>query len=127
MDSLNYNRESPVPLNFEDLNRIESWTQMLADFLNAYDYAVIVHTKEWSQADIPWQDEIDRIRKNIEKLYKAFHYLPEWKEITYTNSFDYHQVNALEWDLQTIYTWLNRMVSIFWHSAEFYCNEGGIA
>ena len=31
MDSLIYNRESPVPLNFEDLNRIESWTQMLGN------------------------------------------------------------------------------------------------
>ena len=127
MDSLIYNREAPVPLNYEDLNRIESWTQMLSDYLNAYNYSVIVKTRQWVQTDIPWQDEIDRIRQNIEKLYKAFHYLPEWKQITYTNSFDYHQVNVLEWDLQTIYTWLNRMVSIFWYSAEFSCNEGGIA
>ena len=127
MDSLNYNRESPVPLNFEDLNRIESWTQMLSDYLNAYDYSVIVHTRQWSQSDIPWQDEIDRIRRNVEKLYNTFHYLPEWKQITYTNSFDYHQVNALEWDLNTIYTWLERMVSIFWHSNEFNAGEGGIA
>ena len=78
-------------------------------------------------------EEIEAIIKkynpnaDFEKLYKAFHYLPEWKQITYTNSFDYHQVNVLEWDLQTIYTWLNRMVSIFWYSAEFSCNEGGIA
>lgn len=127
MDSLIYNRESPVPLNFEDLNRIESWTQMLSDYLNAYDYSVIVHTRQWSQSDIPWQDEIDRIRRNVEKLYNTFHYLPEWKQITYTNSFDYHQVNALEWDLNTIYTWLERMVSIFWHSNEFNAGEGGIA
>ena len=119
MDNLIYNRENPVPLNFEDLNRIEEWTQMLSKYLNTYDYDVVVQTRQWSQADIPWQDEIDRIRRNVEKLYKAFHYLPEWKEITYTNSFDYHQVNALEWDLNTIYTWLNRMTSIFWNSAEF--------
>lgn len=127
MDSLIYNRESPVPLNFEELNRIESWTQMLSDYLNAYDYSVIVHTRQWSQSDIPWQDEIDRIRRNVEKLYNTFHYLPEWKQITYTNSFDYHQVNALEWDLNTIYTWLERMVSVFWHADEFNAGEGGIA
>ena len=127
MDSLIYNRESPVPLNFEDLNRIENWTQALSDYLNAYDYSVIVHTRQWLQSDIPWQDEIDRIRKNVEKLYNAFHHLPEWKEITYTNSFDYHQVNALEWDLHTIYIWLERMVSIFWHADEFNAGEGGIA
>ena len=127
MDNLIYNRESPVPLNFEDLNRIEGWTQALSDYLNAYDYTVIVHTRRWSQSDIPWQDEIDRIRRNVEKLYNAYHYLPEWKQITYTNSFDYHQVNAVEWDLNTIYTWLERMVSIFWHSDEFSAGEGGIA
>lgn len=127
MDNLIYNRESPVPLNFEDLNRIENWTQALSDYLNAYDYSVVVHTRQWLQSDIPWQDEIDRIRKNVEKLYNAFHYLPEWKEITYTNSFDYHQVNALEWDLHTIYIWLERMVSIFWHADEFNAGEGGIA
>ena len=127
MDSLIYNREAPVPLNYEDLNRIEGWTQALSDYLNAYDYTVIVHTRRWSQSDIPWQDEIDRIRRNVEKLYNAYHYLPEWKQITYTNSFDYHQVNALEWDLNTIYTWLERMVSIFWHSDEFSAGEGGIA
>lgn len=127
MDNLIYNRESPVPLNFEDLNRIENWTQALSDYLNAYDYSVVVHTRQWLQSDIPWQDEIDRIKKNVEKLYNAFHYLPEWKEITYTNSFDYHQVNALEWDLHTIYIWLERMVSIFWHADEFNAGEGGIA
>lgn len=127
MDSLIYNRESPVPLNYEDINRIESWTEMLASYLNACGYSVVVKTRQWEQSDIPWRDEIDRIRININKLYEAYHYLPDWKDITFTNSLNYTQVNVLEWDLNAIYTWLNRMVSIFWHSAEFSCNEGGIA
>lgn len=127
MDILNYTRNSAVPLNAEDLNRIEAWTEMLASYLNAYGYTVIVNTRQWVQSDIPWRDEIDRIRKNIYKLYNAYHYLPDWRDITFTNSLNFTQVNVLEWDLNAIYTWLNRMVSIFWHSAEFSCNEGGIA
>lgn len=127
MDNLVYTRTSAVYYNAYDLNRIEQWTDMLAKHLNSYNYTAVVKTRAWAENDIPWRDEIDRIRKNICKLYNAFHYFPEWKEITYTNSLDFEQANILEWDLQAIYTWLNRMVSIFCHSAEFYCNEGGIA
>lgn len=127
MSDLIYTRTSAEYFNAEDLNRIEKWTEMLADYLNSYGYTVVVKTKRWAESDIPWRDEIDRIRNNIYKLYTAFHYLPDWKEITYTNSMDFEQANVLEWDLQIIYTWLNRMVSIFWHSAEFLLGEGGIA
>ena len=127
MESLNFTRERAVPLNIEDLNRIEEWTEYLRDFLLSYGYYPVVHTRRWLQKDIPWQSEIDRIRRNIQKLYEAFVYLPEWKEITYTNSLNFEQVNVLEWDLQTIYEWLCRMVSIFCHSNEIYTGEGGIA
>jgi len=34
---------------------------------------------------------------------------------------------VLEWDLHAIYTWLNRMMEIFWHSGSFSLNEGGFA
>lgn len=127
MDNLIYNRTTATFFNAEDLNRIEKWTEMLTSYLDSLGYSVVVKTRTWQQSDIPWQDEIDRIRTNINKLYKGYHYLPDFKEITFTNSLDFTQANVLEWDLNTIYTWLNRMVSIFWHSAEFYCNEGGIA
>lgn len=127
MDTLNYTRDRAVPLNIEDLNRIEEWTEYLRSFLESYGYYPITHTRRWTQKDIPWQTEIDRIRKNIKKLYDAYVYLPTWKEITYSNSLDYEQVNVMEWDLQTIYDWLCRMVSIFWYSNEFHTGEGGIA
>lgn len=127
MDNLIYNRTTATFFNAEDLNRIEEWTQMLTSYLDSLGYSVVVKTRRWQQSDIPWQDEIDRIRTNIKKLYDGYHYLPDWKEITFTNSLDFTQANVLEWDLNAIYTWLNRMVSIFWHSAEFYSGEGGIA
>ena len=81
--------------------------------------------RRWTAADIPWKPEIDRIRKNIQKLYAAYHYLPDFREITITGSMDFEQANVLEWDLHAIYIWLNRMMTIFWHSGSFSLNEGG--
>ena len=127
MEELQYKRESAVPLNYEDLNRIEDWTRYLAGFLNTRGYEVFVKVKVWSMKSIPYRKEIDRIRKNIDRLHRGFYSLPGWQEITYTNSLDFVQVNTLEWDLKTIYTWLSRMVAAFCHLGEFYAGEGVIA
>lgn len=127
MDELQYKRESAVPLNYEDLNRIEDWTRYLAGLLSARGYEIFVKTKVWSMKSVPYRKEIDRIRKNINRLHQGFYSLPDWREITYTNSLEFAQVNTLEWDLKTIYTWLSRMVAAFYHSGEFSMNEGVIA
>lgn len=126
MEALEYTRTGPVPLNAADLNRIESWTAYLGNYLTSVGYPMYLSVRTWTQADIPWQKEIDRIRKNICKLYAGYHSFPEWREITITNSLDFEQVNAMEWDLQMIYIWLSRMVSIFWHCGMFYLSEGGM-
>ena len=127
MDTLIYDRQTAVPLNLEDLNRIEDWTRYLADYLQSLGYEVMIKTRVWTMASIPWQSEIDRIRRNVSRLYRGYHSLPDWREITYTNSLDFGQVNAVEWDLHRIYIWLNRMVSAFWHCGEFFCGGGVIA
>ena len=102
-------------------------TTYLAGVLDSLGYQVLVRTRRWTAADIPWKPEIDRIRKNIQKLYAAYHYLPDFREITITGSMDFEQANVLEWDLHAIYIWLNRMMTIFWHSGSFSLNEGGFA
>lgn len=127
MEKLIYNREYATYLNYTDLNRIEEWTEYIREYLASVGYNTIVQTRRWSHFDIPWQSEIDRIRNNINKLYKAFHYLSEFKEITFTNSLTFEQVNVMEWDLETIYKWLKRMIDAFWYSNEANLNEGGIA
>ena len=127
MEELQYKRESAVHLNYEDLNRIEDWTRYLAGLLSARGYEVFVKTKVWSMKSITYRKEIDRIRKNVDRLHWGFYILPDWREITYTNSLDFVQVNTLEWDLKTIYTWLSRMVAAFCHLGEFYAGEGVIA
>lgn len=123
MDILIFNRKRPVPLNFEDLNRIESWTDYLFNYLRALGYVVYVQTKTWEINSIPWKAEIDRIRNNIITLHNTFHALPEWREISFTNSLNFDQVNIMEWDLHTINTWLSKMVAIFCYSGEPYSGE----
>lgn len=127
MDNLVYNRESPVYINIEDLNRIEQWTQFLANTLTSLGYEVYIETKTWTLESIPWQEEIDRIRRNIVRLQDKYRLIPEWREITFTNSLNFTQVNAMEWDLQMIYRWLSRMVAGFSYSGEFFSGEGVMA
>ncbi len=126
MEKLNFNHKRDGCLNASDLNRIEEWTQFLSKYLYEWGYPVFVKTREWKNTDIPWQNEIDRIRNNTIKLYEAYRSLPDWRDISFTNSLDNEQVNAIEWDLNAIYTWLNNMVLMFSYSNEIICNEGGV-
>ena len=67
MEPLQYERTGAVFWNAGDLNRIEEWTAYLAGVLDSLGYQVLVRTRQWTAADIPWKPEIDRIRKNIQK------------------------------------------------------------
>ena len=44
MESLQYKRDSAVPLNYEDLNRIEDWTRFLAGLLAENGYEIFIKT-----------------------------------------------------------------------------------
>lgn len=110
-------------LNYVMLNRIEQWTQYLAAQLRAHGYSVAVETRTWTRADYPTRGEVDRIRRNVEALQQGFYSLPDWREIVYNNTLDFGQCNALEWDLQSIYTWLQRMTSAFVYSGELFGGE----
>ena len=133
------------------LNRLETWATYLAAQLRGYGYAVSVtpraevpeqtyplydeatetitgyytipaHT-EWLMSDFPTRTEVYRIRRNVDALQQGFYSLPDWREIVYNNTLGYEQANALEWDLQAIYTWLQRMVASFMYSGEIYGGE----
>lgn len=127
MEELNFSRTEAVSFNATDLNRIEEWTEALSGYLNSLGYSVKVFTKRWTQKDMPWKDEIDRIRENVEKLYNAFQYNPNWRKISYSGSLTYNEANDIEWDLNSVYIWLNRMAAVFIYSNDCYLNEGGIA
>ena len=127
MEDLIYDRLTPVPLNHEDLTRIEGWTRWLADQMRFYGYDAKVATKAWTMESIPWRGEIDRVRDNVNALYFDPGKLKDWIAITYTDSLDFGQVNALEWDLLMVYAWSNFMASMSRHCGTFSCGfENGV-
>lgn len=107
------------------LNRIESWCAYLAEevkrvrICNCNEYT----KKTWMMSDFPYRSEIDRIRHNVDNLQQGFYSLPDWREIVYNNTIDFNQANALEWDLQTIDIWLQRMMAAFFYCGELYSGE----
>ena len=67
----------------------------------------------WIESDIPTRSDIDRIRRNVDALQTGFQSLADWRDIIYNNTMDFNQANALEWDLQRLYDWLQAMASGF--------------
>lgn len=99
--------------DYEDLNRIEAWTTYLRDLLAQYGYTAHIVPKspsEWSETDFLYRTGVDRIRQNVDALQTGFASLPDWRTIVYDDTVDYDQANALEWDLQRLYVWLQTMV-----------------
>ena len=132
MQQLIYDRteQNKGKLSAPMLNRIEDWTAYLAAVLAEYGYLAAVHVRQsaWHMTDIPTRGDIDRIRRNIDALQTGFYSLPDWREILYNNTLDYVQANALEWDLQRIYDWLESMVQSFRfrHADTFFMESGGV-
>lgn len=130
--SLIYDRTAtdPGPFSTAMLNRIEQWTAYLQQQLGAYGYALSLDKRSdaWGMADIPTRSEIDRIRANVDALQNGFYSLPDWREIVYNNTVDWQQANALEWDLQRIYDWLQAMVQGFRlrQANTFFMTAGGV-
>jgi hypothetical protein len=116
-------KETAGKCNADMLNRLEQWTTYLAAQLCSYGYSVTVQTRTWTRTDYPTRTEVDRIRRNVDALQAGFYSLPDWREIVYNNTLHYSQANALEWDLYTIYVWLERMVAAFVYAGEIYAGE----
>lgn len=102
-------------LSVSQLNRVEQWTSYLAEQLRLYGYSVTIKSRgsEWSVKDKLTRSEADRIRQNIDLLQSSFVSLPDWRNIIYNNTLNYEQANALEWDLQRIYDYLDAMIKHF--------------
>ncbi len=118
-------KNSLAYLNKEDLNRIEANSRTVAERLEAAGYGAAIVTQVWERRDFPSREQVDRVRGNIDHLGAVFYRPPAWREITYTNSLDYEQVNALEWDLAQLWLWLERWAEGLRYCGGAVCGEGG--
>ena len=102
-------------MNYTDLNRIESNTKVLADKLKEYGYiaSIEVRPTTWTINDVPFLDDINRIRNNVNLLQTAFYSLPDWRNIIINSVMSYEQLNALEWDLERIDLYLQDVITAF--------------
>ena len=127
MQQLIYDRteQDKGKLNAPMLTRIEAWTSYLSSVLEEHGYFASIDMREevWQMSDIPTYGDIDRIRRNVDALQAGFYSLPDWREIVHNNTMDYIQANALEWDLQILHDWLQRMCAAFAYSGEVYGGE----
>ena len=98
-----------------DLSRMEARTAYLYDVLLQYGYTAVTTPQqgEWTESDTPTRSDIDRIRRNADALQTGFQQIGDWRDIIYNNTMDFNQANALEWDLQRLYDWLQATVNGF--------------
>lgn len=108
--------------NYTDLNRVEVWCEYLANLLTSYSYPVsIVIKKDWTISDLPNDNDMQRIRSNVNAIKTAFH--------AYTNipeNLEYMSIekaNAIEKILSEIDFLTKNMISCFRYSNTFNAGE----
>ena len=99
-------------LNLLDLNRIENNITFLAEKMESYSYAPNIHGKQWSNVDMPNQNDMSRIIDNIRSLIDAF-YSPNNPPPLPTTMLSYNDINTIEENLYLIKELLDCMASSF--------------
>lgn len=88
-------------LNYQDLNRIESNIQNITNLLDSIGYESNLNIKtNWTESDLLYVDEADRIRNNLKYLVIKFVDLGFLPQIDGGDYLDYVEVNNWE---NTIY------------------------
>ena len=99
-------------LNLVDLNRIEGDIAFLAEQMESFYYSPSVRCKQWTNLDIPNQNDMSRIIENIRSLIRAF-YSPHNPPALPTTMLTYNDINAIEENLFLIKQILDSMQSSF--------------
>lgn len=99
-------------LNLADLNRIEGNIAYLANKMESFSYSPNIHGKQWTNVDMPNQNDMSRIVENIRSLISAF-YSPDNPPSLPTTMLSYNDINAIEENLYLIKEILDCMQSSF--------------
>lgn len=99
--------------NASDAQRVEAWTDYLADQLQTCGYDISTYPDTWEPDEFFLRSKMDQLRRGIEALRNGFFAIPDWREIQYENTLDYSQANAYEWDLQQVEGWSSALIQGF--------------
>lgn len=111
--------------NFNDLNRIETWCRYLSDYLNKYNYRNhITPRTNWVMSDLPYNSELERIRKNIKTLKDTYITVSEMPDNLNLMTID--KANIIEKILDEIDYILSGMENNFVYCGIADCGRTGI-
>lgn len=99
-------------LNLADLNRIEGNISYLAEKMESFSYSPNIRGKQWTNADMPNQNDMSRIIGNIRALISAF-YSPSSPPSLPSTMLSIADINAIEENLYMIKEILDCMQSSF--------------
>lgn len=117
--------------NFEDLNRVENNTEVVATLVHLYfKQTNIAINKIRDMRAIEFSDSLNRIEGNIDVLKNNFYTPLQW-ENPKTNwkaedSFSYEDANRLEKNLLALFNLVHGTVDNFYYCGAYTCGEGGI-
>jgi hypothetical protein len=93
--------------NFEDLNKVESNTQLVAEYIRSlqYDIPELITRTDRNMTSIDFKSSIERVQENIEKIRMNFltplNYQGTRENIS--KGFSYIDANRLEDNIQKLY------------------------
>jgi len=107
---------------FEDMNRVGTDIQYLADLLNVYGYAVSVAPKtDWVRGEIPTPTQFAQYLADLNSLKTAFYGSPELP--TSMDDFEEVGANNIEKLLLEVEDHLTQMSAAFRYCGELICGE----
>lgn len=114
----------------DELNRVESNTQYLADYLSSAGYPVVLEPVKTDRdmTGYEFSDSLSRVERNIDALRQAFMAPPGYqspKAWAAGMRHNYIDANRLERNLQLLYDWLVAVVAGFKVCGTFTCGEDG--
>lgn len=107
---------------YKDLKRVETWCEYLANLLTSYSYPVsVIVKKNWTVSDKSNDNDMERIRGNIDAIKTVFHAYTDIPENL--NYMTIEKANAIEKILYEIYSLIRNMGNEFRYSNTFCSGE----
>lgn len=111
-------------LNVTDLNRIESNTRYISQFIRGYGFQTNVTTKaDWTDESLPNAADVNRIIDNIKEIRDKY-YEPAGMPSLPQTMVSFSDINAIEQSLLLFREMLLGMVGAFKRSGTFRCGQG---
>lgn len=114
--------------NFEDLNRVETNTQFVAEYLLSIDYRLkleeIKTDREMNSID--FISSINRVERNIDTIRANMVTPPNYGQMKVWSNikgFNFEDANRYERNLELLYKWAQLIFRSYKYCGEFACGE----